>query len=72
MNFKDVKANHWAKQYIDSLVANNMMGGYPDGTFKPEQAITRAKLLLINKAINRTPDKAAIDANPKNEKIPEP
>ena len=69
MSFKDVKANHWAKEYIDSLAANNMMGGYPDGTFKPEQAITRAEVVtVINKAINRTPDKAAIDANSQNEK----
>lgn len=69
MNFKDVKANHWAKKYVDSLVANNMMGGYPDGTFKPEQPITRAEVVtVINKAINRTPDKGAIDANPENEK----
>ena len=69
MNFKDVKADHWAKKYVDSLVANNMMGGYPDGTFKPEQPITRAEVVtVINKAINRTPDKGAIDANPENEK----
>ena len=69
MKFKDIKADHWAKQYVDSAVANNLMGGYPDGTFKPDQAITRAEVVtVINKAINRTPDKAAIDANANNAK----
>ncbi|MDO4792548.1 MAG: S-layer homology domain-containing protein [Filifactor alocis] len=67
--FADVKENHWAKKYIDAAVANALMGGYPDGTFKPDQPITRAEVVtVINKAIERTPNKADIDANAANAK----
>lgn len=67
--FADVKENHWAKKYIDAAVANALMGGYPDGTFKPDQPITRAEVVtVINKALERTPNKADIDANSANAK----
>lgn len=41
--------NHWARYDIETLKEKGIMGGYPDGTFKPNQSITRAeftKLLL--------------------------
>ena|GEM_PF-3012091 len=66
-NFSDVSSNHWAKDYIDNAISHGWMGGYPDGTFKPNQPITRAEIVtVINKLINRTPDKAAIDGNSAN------
>ncbi|RDY71662.1 S-layer homology domain-containing protein, partial [Halobacillus trueperi] len=40
--FSDTKG-HWADSYIQTLAANNITVGYPDGTFKPEQEITRAE-----------------------------
>lgn len=44
--FKDI-SNHWAKSSIDTAVKANILNGYPDGTFKPENSITRAELLKV-------------------------
>ena len=40
--FSDVE-KHWAKNEILYLSERNIIGGYPDGTFKPNQPITRAQ-----------------------------
>lgn len=41
--FKDVPSTHWAYGYIQTLVANNLTGGYPDNTFRPNQQLSRAE-----------------------------
>ncbi|AXI00528.1 S-layer homology domain-containing protein [Sporosarcina sp. PTS2304] len=41
-SFSDVE-KHWAKKEIMYLSERNIIGGYPDGTFKPNEAITRAQ-----------------------------
>ncbi|WP_458411831.1 S-layer homology domain-containing protein [Schinkia sp. CFF1] len=41
--FTDVTANHWAIKSIKALAANNITGGYADGSFKPSKATTRAE-----------------------------
>ena len=48
-HFPDV-GQHWAETYIDSLSGTGYIKGYPDGTFKPDNTITRAEFatLLIN------------------------
>lgn len=38
---------HWATNAIESLAANDIIGGYPDNTFKPEQPITRAEFAKL-------------------------
>ncbi|WP_138159440.1 S-layer homology domain-containing protein [Peptoniphilus catoniae] len=48
--FKDVE-DYWAKDAIDLLVANNIVKGYPDGSFKPENKITRAEAVKILNAV---------------------
>ena len=45
--FPDVTKEHWAGAYITSLAAVGLLQGYPDGTFKPEQYITRAEAAVI-------------------------
>ncbi|MFX3634185.1 MAG: S-layer homology domain-containing protein [Candidatus Pristimantibacillus sp.] len=44
--FKDISA-HWAKSSIETAVKAGILNGYPDGTFKPENSITRAELLKV-------------------------
>lgn len=39
--------NHWASQNINSLMSRSVIGGYPDGTFRPENTITRAEFSAI-------------------------
>jgi len=38
---------HWAESSIRSLVQLEILNGYPDGTFRPDQSITRAELAKI-------------------------
>ncbi len=38
---------HWAESYIKSLVMTEVMKGYPNGTFKPDNNITRAEFATI-------------------------
>ena len=42
--FPDVRADHWARGYINTAVrALNVVTGFPDGTFKPDIPITYAQ-----------------------------
>ena len=41
--FKDIQ-DHWALDIIDRVSELGIMGGYPDGTFKPDKTPTRAEL----------------------------
>ncbi|WEK53522.1 MAG: S-layer homology domain-containing protein [Candidatus Cohnella colombiensis] len=45
--FTDVKATHWAKSAIDGAVKKGYVGGYPDGTFKPDRSVTRAEFMKM-------------------------
>lgn len=45
--FSDVDSNYWASQYVMSLNEANVIGGYPDGTFRPENQMTRAEFASI-------------------------
>ena len=49
---KDV-SGHWAAASIDEMIEKGIVSGYPDGTFKPEQPITRAEFtVMLVKAFN--------------------
>ena len=53
-------AGHWASGYINTAFAQNWIVGFGDGTFRPEQAITRAEVAaIVNRALNRLPQSAA-------------
>jgi hypothetical protein len=44
--FPDI-AKHWSKDYVESMIAKNIVDGYSDGTFKPEGKITRAEFVKM-------------------------
>jgi hypothetical protein len=46
-NFSDVAASYWASDVITSLAGQGYIAGYPDGTFKPDNTITRAEFVTI-------------------------
>ena len=57
--FNDVAANHWAANAIAVCVKLGWINGYPDGSFRPDNYITRAELMaMINRATGRTPKTA--------------
>lgn len=45
--FTDVAADHWALEYISKAANKGLITGYADGTFRPDQSITRAELSQI-------------------------
>ena len=43
---------HWAQGTIIQWTSNGYIAGYPDGTFKPDNSITRAEfVVMVNKAM---------------------
>lgn len=45
--FSDVPANHWAYQYLQSLAADGIIDGYPDGKFKGDRPLTRYEMAVV-------------------------
>src|SRR6056297_953163 len=45
-DFFDI-GNHWAKESIEKFVENEIVSGYPDNTFKPNNPISRAESAAI-------------------------
>ena len=45
--FKDLPAGYWAKTYIEALASKNIIAGFPDGSFKPNEPVTRAQFAAI-------------------------
>ena len=37
----------WAEQYINELAAAGIVNGYPDGTFRPDNTVTRAEFVTM-------------------------
>jgi hypothetical protein len=54
--FSDVKPGDWSYNYIRTAYAKNWVAGYPDGTFRPRNPITRAETVaVVNRILERTP-----------------
>jgi len=52
--FTDIE-NHWAQEAIEEWTEAGLISGYDDGTFRPEQEITRAEFTaLINRSFGFT------------------
>ena len=45
--FSDVSTSHWAFEYISELVNDNVLSGYHDGLFRPNDNVTRAEFAKI-------------------------
>lgn len=61
LQFYDVPENHWAKSYIDALSSSNIIDGYDDGSFRPDEKILvkdAIKMLVCAKGL----EQIAIDA----------
>ena len=54
--FTDIRG-HWASEYINRAAERGWINGYGDGTFRPDQPITRAEAMtLVNSVLNRKPE----------------
>lgn len=66
--FPDVPTNYWAAPFITALSARGIIDGFPDGTFRPNQPVTRAQYAVqLQKAFtkpDRRPPKQFTDVPP--------
>ena len=63
-DFSDVSNSHWAVKYINSAAAKGWINGYPNGTFRPENNISRAEVVtLVNRMLKREADDDYLAAN---------
>lgn len=44
--FRDIQG-YWAQPYIEALIAKDVIAGFPDGSFKPTDPVTRAQFATI-------------------------
>ncbi|MBE6570738.1 MAG: hypothetical protein E7656_00635 [Ruminococcaceae bacterium] len=59
-SFTDVSSNHKYLTAINAAVSTGIVTGYDDGTFKPENSITRAEVVtMVNRFIGRIPNGVA-------------
>ena len=59
-------SGHWAEEYIKKAVKLGYVGGYPDGTFRPDNKITRAEIAKITAIAMKLESKDG-QANPFND-----
>ena len=66
-SFPDVDSGHWASGSIAAAASQGWLEGYPDGTFRPDQPITRAEAItVINRILNRGVDENSTLGDYKN------
>ncbi|MEH2244295.1 S-layer homology domain-containing protein [Nostoc sp.] len=60
--FSDVSSNYWAAQFIQQLSGRGVIAGFPDGSFRPEEPVTRAQFAaMVNKAFQNAQQRQAIN-----------
>ena len=62
--FYDVASNYWAGDFIEELARRDVIAGFPDGSFRPEQPVTRAQFAaMLRKAFQKAPERQAVNFN---------
>ena len=57
--FSDIRG-HWAQDYIERAAELGWVKGFEDGSFRPNDRITRAQAMtMINRVLNRLPEDAS-------------
>ena len=60
--FNDVSSNYWASSFIGELSRRDIIAGFPDGSFRPDQNVTRAQFAaIVRKAFEKSPERNAIN-----------
>lgn len=62
ITFTDVAANYWANRFIVELAELDIIAGYPDGSYRPDRAVTRAEFAaIIRRAFEVTEVRQAVN-----------
>lgn len=60
-SFSDVPGSHWAAKYINFAATRGWVNGYADGTFRPNNSITRAEVAAVTcRLLERNADQSYI------------
>ena len=60
-SFSDVPSSHWAAKYINFAATRGWVNGYADGTFRPNNSITRAEVAAVTcRLLERNADQSYI------------
>lgn len=70
--FRDLSQKHWAYKAVSAVSDAGLVGGYPDGSFRPEDRITRTQaFVILSKALKKADDDAKVLSRYKDgEKVP--
>ena len=61
-SFTDVSSNYWARGFIAELASRQIIEGFPDGKFHPNEPVTRAQFAaMISKAFKKNKVRNAIN-----------
>ncbi|NDJ18135.1 S-layer homology domain-containing protein [Myxacorys almedinensis] len=69
-NFPDV-ANHWAQPFITALAERNIVAGYPDGTYRPNNTVARNEFAAIVRQAFSQPAERQIPSGSAFKDVPE-
>ncbi|MEP0905302.1 S-layer homology domain-containing protein [Leptolyngbya subtilissima ST-M1] len=59
---------HWAQPFIQSLTAQNLLKGYPDGTFRPDQPVRRDEFAaILSQSFNQVQEDPIADGSVYND-----
>lgn len=62
VSFSDVSSNYWARDFIVELARRDVIAGFPDGTFRPNDPVTRAQFAaMVRKAFDKANIRNAVN-----------
>ena len=67
--FKDVPPDHWAAEAVQEVVAKGIMKGFPDGTFRGDQPVTRYELAVTLARFMRHVEESLKDLKARTPKV---
>ena len=60
-HFPDVPTNHWAYKYVEYAYANNIVNGYPGGSYGPDVQVDRGRMAgFVARGIATPPGEAGL------------
>lgn len=63
-SYTDVNTSAWYYTYVAQATTYGWISGYPDGSFRPNNSITRAEVaVIVNNMLGRNADESYIDRN---------
>jgi S-layer homology domain len=61
VSFSDVSSTYWAANFIQELASRDIIKGFPDGSFRPNDPVTRAQFAaMVRKAFKASDVRSAV------------